>query len=81
MGRLGVILIAVAVGTVMYWAVTTQGTGLRVSTVGVVLIAGGAGLVASMIVFATSRRLTGNRRHAQPVDSQRRPTQVHEEMH
>lgn len=81
MGRLGMILIAVAVGAVMYWAVTTQGTGLRVSTVGAILIVGGVGLVASMIVRATSRRMAGSRHHsydAQVVDSQGRPTQMHE---
>jgi VIT1/CCC1 family predicted Fe2+/Mn2+ transporter len=59
MGRLGMTLITAAVGVVVYWAVTTPGTGLRVSTVGVVLMVGGVGLIASMIVLAASRRQAG----------------------
>jgi len=59
MGRAGMVFsaIAFAVGAVLCWAATTQGTGFRVSTVGVILmIVGGVGFVASAIVFATSRR-------------------------
>jgi len=65
MGRLGMALIAAAVGTVMYWMVTTQGAGLRVSTAGVVLIAGGVGLVGSMIVLAAARRPAAGSRQDQ----------------
>ena len=82
--------IAIAVGAVLYWAVTTQGTGFRVSTVGVILmIVGGVGFVASAIVFATSRRPAGSGHHSydrqvvdrQVVDAQGRSTEVHEEVH
>ena len=87
MGRTGMAFSAsaIAVGAVLYWAVTTQGTGFRVSTVGVILmIVGGVGFVASAIVFATSRRPAGSRHHSydrQVVDPQGRSTEVHEEVH
>ncbi len=87
MGRTGMALsaIAIAVGAILYWAVTTQGTGFRISTVGVILmIVGGVGFVASAIVFATSRRPAGSRHHSydrQVVDPQGRSTEVHEEVH
>jgi hypothetical protein len=78
--------VAIAAGAVMYWAVTaTQGHGFRISTVGVILmVVGAVGLVASMIVFATSRRSTGSSHHTydrQATDSQGRLTAVHEEVH
>jgi hypothetical protein len=45
-----------AAGAVMYWAVTSQGHGFRLSTVGVILmIVGAARFIASAIVFGTSR--------------------------
>jgi hypothetical protein len=87
MGRAGMAFsaIAIAVGAVLYWAVTTQGTGFRVSTVGVILmIVGGVGFVASAIVFGVSRSSAGSRHHSydrQVVDPQGRSTEVHEEMH
>jgi hypothetical protein len=66
----------------MYWAVTYQGHGFRFSTVGVILMVVGAiGLVISTIVFATSRRPAGGRRHAydkQTIDAEGRSTEVHE---
>src|ERR1035437_1522667 len=58
-GRTGMFfsILAIAAGAVMYWAVTSQGHGFRLSTVGVILmVVGVVGLVASGIVFATSRR-------------------------
>ena len=87
MGRTGMVFsaIAVAVGAILYWAVTTQGTGFRVSTVGVILmIVGGVGFVASAIVFATSRRPALGGHHScdrQVVDPQGRTAEVHEEVH
>jgi hypothetical protein len=78
-------LVAIAAGAVMYWAITsTQDHGLRLSTVGVILMAVGAvGLVASTIVFATSRQPTGSRRRQtfdrEATDSQGNSTVVHEE--
>jgi uncharacterized membrane protein YciS (DUF1049 family) len=69
----------------MYWAVTAQGHGFRLSTVGIILmIVGAIGLVISTIVFGTSRRSTGSRRHTydrQVTDAQGRSAAVHEEVH
>ncbi len=65
MGLTGMVFstLAVAAGAIMYWAVTTQGHGFRLSTVGVILMVVGAiGLVVSSAVFATSRRAAGGRR-------------------
>ncbi len=88
MGLVGMFfsLVAIAAGAVMYWAVTTtQNHGFRLSTVGVILmIIGAVGLVASAIVFATSRRSTGSRHHTydrEATDSMGRSTEVHEEVH
>ena len=58
MGLPGMVLsaIAAAAGAIMYWAVTYQGTGFRLSTAGLILmIAGAFGFVVSAIVFAVSR--------------------------
>jgi hypothetical protein len=76
--------ISIAAGAIMYWAVTAQGHGFRYSTVGVILmIVGAIGLFVSTIVFATSRRPGGSRRHSydrEVTDAQGRSTQVHEEV-
>jgi hypothetical protein len=78
-------IIAIAVGAVMYWAVTSQGHGFRVSTVGVVLmVVGAVGLVVSATIFATSRRPAGSRHRTydlEATDAQGRSTAVHEEVH
>jgi len=78
-------VIAIAAGAVMYWAVTAQGHGFRLSTVGVILMAVGAvGLVVSTVIFATSRRPSGSRHHTydrEVTDSQGGSTAVHEEVH
>ena len=89
MGLVGMFfsMVAIAAGAVMYWAVTaTQGHGVfRLPAVGVILmIVGAVGLVASAIVFATSRRSTGSRHHTYDrtaTDSLGRSTEVHEEVH
>jgi apolipoprotein N-acyltransferase len=84
MGLLGMgfSTVAIAVGAIMYWAVTYQGHGFRFSTVGVILMVVGAiGLVISTIVFAVSRRPAGGRRHAydkQTIDAEGGSTEVHE---
>jgi hypothetical protein len=50
---MGFSIVAMAAGAVMYWAVTAQGHGFRLSTVGIILmIVGAVGLVASAIVLA-----------------------------
>ena len=87
MGRSGMVfsIIAIAAGAVMYWAVTSQGTGFRVSTVGVILmIVGGVGLVTSLVVFSVSRRPAGSHGHTydrEAIDRQGNSTSVHEEVH
>lgn len=85
MGLPGMVLsaIAAAAGAIMYWAITYQGTGFRLSTVGVILmIAGAFGFVVSAIVFASSRRQVGTGSHSmdrQVTDSAGRSSSVHEE--
>ncbi len=78
-------VVAIAAGAVMYWAVTAQGHGFRLSTVGVILMAVGAvGLVVSTVIFGTSRRPSGSRHHTydrEVTDSQGGSTAVHEEVH
>jgi hypothetical protein len=75
--------IAAAAGAIMYWAVTYQGTGFRLSTVGVILmIAGGLGFIASSIVFGVSRQSVGGGHHTmdrQVVDPLGHASSVHEE--
>jgi hypothetical protein len=67
----------------MYWAVTYQGTGFRLSTVGLILmIAGAFGFVVSAIVFATSRRQVSTGTHSmdrEVTDSEGRSSSEHEE--
>jgi hypothetical protein len=76
--------LAVAVGAVLYWAVTSQGHGFRISTVGVILmVVGAVGFVTSSIVFATSRRTTGRSHQTydrEATDAQGHTTVVHEEV-
>jgi hypothetical protein len=85
MGLVGMVLsaIAAAAGAIMYWAVTYQGHGFRLSTVGLILmIAGAAGFVVSSIVFGVSRRGVDAGRHSmsrETTDSEGRSTSVHEE--
>jgi hypothetical protein len=87
MGLKGMVvsIVAFAAGAVMYWAVTTQGHGFRVSTVGVILmVAGGVGLVVSAIVFGVSSRTVsgGSRTYdREATDAQGGSTSVHEEVH
>jgi hypothetical protein len=87
MGRTGLFFstLAIAAGAVMHWAVTTTGHGFNVSTVGIILmIVGAVGLVASGVVFATSRRPTGSGKRTydrQATDAQGQSTEVHEEVH
>ena len=85
MGRagMGFSIVAIAAGAVMYWAVTSQGHGFRLSTVGIILmIAGAVGLVVSIFVFSMSRHPTGSRQRtydSEATDSEGRSTVVHEE--
>lgn len=87
MGLTGMVFstIAIAAGAIMYWAVTSQGHGFRLSTVGVILmIVGAIGFVASAVVYGTSRRPAGGRGHTydrEATDSQGGFAAVHEEVH
>jgi len=67
----------------MYWAVTYQGTGFRLSTVGLILmIAGAFGFVVSAIVFAVSRGPVSTGHHEmnrEVVDSAGNSSSVHED--
>jgi hypothetical protein len=75
--------IVAAAGAIMYWAVTYQGTGFRLSTVGLILmIAGAFGFVVSAIIFAVSRGPERSPRHSldrQVVDSAGNSSSVHED--
>jgi uncharacterized membrane protein YvlD (DUF360 family) len=85
MGLPGMVLSAIAAvaGAIMYWAVTYQGTGFKLSTVGLILmIAGAFGFVVSAIVFSVSRREVGTGTHSmsrETTDSEGGSTSVHEE--
>jgi len=76
--------IAIAAGAIMYWAVTVQGHGFRLNTVGIILmVVGAVGFVASAIIYGTSRRPVGSRQHTfdrEAIDAQGRSTVVHEEV-
>jgi hypothetical protein len=85
MGLPGMVIssIAAAAGAIMYWAITYQGTGFRLSTVGIILmIAGAFGFVVSAIIFAVSRGPERTSRHSldrQVVDSAGNSSSVHED--
>ncbi len=87
MGLAGMVfsMISIAAGAVMYWAVTSQGHGFRLSTVGVILmVVGVVGLIGSTVIFATSRRPVGGRDRTydkQVTDTAGRTAAVHEEVH
>jgi hypothetical protein len=77
--------IAIVAGAIMYWAVRTQSSGFRLSTVGVILMAAGAvGLITSAIVYGTSRSSGSGRRSSfdrEVTDAQGLTSTVHEENH
>jgi len=87
MGLTGMVfsIVSIAAGAVLYWAVTAQGHGFRPSTVGVILmVVGAVGLVASSVIFGTSRRPAGSRHHTfdrEVTDAQGASSAVHEEVH
>jgi hypothetical protein len=85
MGLPGMVLsaIAAAAGAILYWAITYQGTGFRLSTIGIILmIAGAFGFVVSAIIFGISRGPERTQRHSmnrQVVDSAGNSSSVHED--
>lgn len=87
MGLTGMVfsLISIGAGAVMCWAITAHGHGVRIPTVGVILmVVGAVGLVGSAVIFATSRRPAGSGHRTfdrQVTDTQGRTAAVHEEVH
>ena len=85
MGLPGMVLSAIAAtaGAIMYWAVTYQGTGFRLSTVGLILmIVGAIGFVVSAIIFAVSRNPVSAPNHTmnrQVTDTAGNTSSVHED--
>ena len=85
MGLPGMVLsiLAATVGAIMYWAVTYQGHGFRLSTVGLILmIVGVIGFIVSAVIFSVSRRQVGTGRHSmdrQVTDTAGNSSSVHEE--
>jgi uncharacterized membrane protein YciS (DUF1049 family) len=71
-------------GAIMYWAVTAQGHGFRLSTVGVILmVVGVVGFVASAVIFGVSRHPVAAGHHTldrQVVDSQGGSSAVHQDV-
>jgi hypothetical protein len=80
---MGFSAVALVVGAILHFAVTTQGHGFNVSTVGTILmIAGAIGVVLSGIIFATTSRQAGGGRRThdrEVIDSEGRSTVLHEE--
>ncbi len=85
MGLPGMVLSALVtgVGAIMYWAITYQGHGFRVGTIGIILMVIGVfGFIASSVVFGVSRGSVGSNRHSldrQVVDAQGNTSSVHEQ--
>jgi hypothetical protein len=78
-------VLAITAGAIMTWAVTGQGHGFRLSTVGVILmVVGAVSLVGSTAIFTSSRRLASSREHRtyhrESTDAAGRTAAVHEEV-
>lgn len=73
--------VAAAVGAIMYFAITTQGSGFRLSTIGVILmIVGAVGIVFSSVVLAASRKTTSRQTFDREMtDAQGKSSELHEE--
>ncbi len=84
MGLPGMALSAIAgaVGAVIYWTITYESTGFRLSTVGLILmIVGAFGFIVSTIVFVDAQRPSGGSRHSldrHAVNGDGQTTSVHE---
>ncbi len=56
---IGVSIFLIAVGAILYFAVSATVSGISISTVGVILmVVGGLGLLASLIALGTTSRRT-----------------------
>jgi hypothetical protein len=86
MGLAGIVfsMISVAVGAILYWAVTVHSHGFRLSTVGVILmVLGVVGFVFSTYIFATSRQPSVGRNRLidrQRIDTRGRTNALHDEL-
>lgn len=56
-GSIGGSLFLIAIGAILYWAVSVEGQGFNVNTIGLILlIVGGVGLLLSLIMTAFADR-------------------------
>lgn len=56
-GSIGGSLFLIAVGAILYWAVSVEGQGFSINTIGLILlIVGGIGLLLSLIITAFGSR-------------------------
>jgi hypothetical protein len=79
----GLSIFLIAVGAILYFAVTTTVSGISLATVGVILmIVGAGGLVLSLVMLATERARVGRRTVVQGTTPmpQRRTTVVREDV-
>jgi phosphate/sulfate permease len=91
MGLLGMVISAMSTvaGAIMYWGLTVQSSavaqnhGIRISTIGVILmIAGVIGFIISAVVFASSRRGLSTKTQTldrEVMDSSGNKTVLHEQ--
>ena len=70
---LGLSLLLIAVGAILNWAVSVNGDGFNINTIGVILmIVGAVGLLISLFLFAPwSHRDYGDRRRDREVVRER----------
>lgn len=56
-GGIGGSLFLVALGAILYWAVTVEGEGFNINTIGLILmIVGAVGLILTMLMTANAER-------------------------
>lgn len=56
-GGIGGSLFLVALGAILYWAVTVEGEGFNISTIGLILmIVGAVGLILTLLMTASAER-------------------------
>ena len=71
---IGISIFLIAVGAILYFAVTATAAGVSVSTVGVILmLIGGLGLVVSFVMLAMARGELNGDHHTTIVRDQVRP--------
>lgn len=61
-GGIGGSLVLIALGAILYWAVSAEAEGFSINTIGLILlIVGGIGLVLTLIMTATDRTQDGDK--------------------